>query len=1219
MLNLAKMGATVGDKAAALRKARYLLDRPGAPAKFRKGRRQGNGEEEPERANSMWLGSEKGLAQLGLHRGGEVAEGELALVMQGLHAVTGKQVRRPGIREVRDRESASEAAEVRRAGAVVLERRVNNVDLTFSAPKSVSVVWSQASEGLRLKIEQAMMVATNAMLEYMTGTKPVIQGERGPASGFVASASLHPTARRAHDEEVPSPQLHVHALLVGVLDANGKLKTAATDALFKRDAPLAGGAVARAVLAEELRKLGFQIEWGTGKNGRFFEIRGVPQELVEEWSARTREVENEVARLEQAMGEKLTGRQRAVVAQLTRMAKEDMSPEDIQEVWDRVASRAQFREQEVNALVGGAEERIDPDWLSARAREEILARIWRYGPTVSPAMVDAIVYEIAPMGMSVEDANRLLRQMEQAGELIALEGGRVTTREIRQLERTVLSIATAAASRPGARVSSRALSHGIDAAQRKLGPEKPLDEEQLRAIEQQTRGTAWGTLTGFAGTGKGPVLHAVAEAHRADGWKVVACAIDGSTAQRLGHQIDAQAYTIEQVLNAVEKGTLRIDDRTLIVVEEASKVGLRHWGKLAELTREFGNHLLAVGHTGQLGAIELPGMFAELIEAEAVEHSKLTKIRRHRDPLDPQKEHPWLGEYQLLLDKGDVKAAERAISMLREHGAITMHETRGEAMRALVAQWDHRRRNYKDPRDAILVVHGPNEDVDRVNEMAQQCRLENHELSGDSVEAADRSFRLYAGDVVMLRVGPYRPERDDFGEKHPRRLENGTVGIVRSVDARRGVVNVWVQEPGRDERVVEVSRDKLRAQGSALRLAYAFHPFPLQGATAKDVGVLDGHWSQYKEATYTADTRPELYLYKHVDRETLGTENTEAECWALLAKRWATSQNIDASIRWEQMDDRIAAALPNRAWVPRLGIHDEQADVRAMGALIGARTGPIEIGVGVANPLAGYREVLGERRVRWLEEQARAIQREVAGWELAKLNRRAALAERAMRPLDRGNARESRRIERDRAIAQQQIDRARKQIHALQADLAGEHEAREKPRKISARERREIAERIQVLERQQIQGQRVLRGLAGSEQNLRRRNQHLDQWLATDGKRAALWIALHRERAFRHELAVASVVQWSLEDPGRPLVDLVGPPPSRSDPERREWEALVQEIEHERLSHRVPSPGSAQDRSVHARRGTERRGRVERLREHRGLAPLDPVTLDRATPATELE
>lgn len=54
-----------------------------------------------------------------------------------------------------------------------------------------------------------------------------------------------------------------------------------------------------------------------------------------------------------------------------------------------------------------------------------------------------------------------------------------------------------------------------------------------------------------------------------------------------------------------------------------------------------------------------------------------------------------------------------------------MYATRDESIDALIDGWDTRRRAFDDARDAILVMHGANEDVGRVNTLAQQRRLDS--------------------------------------------------------------------------------------------------------------------------------------------------------------------------------------------------------------------------------------------------------------------------------------------------------------------------------------------------------------------------------------------------------------------------------------------------------------------------------------------------------------
>jgi conjugative relaxase-like TrwC/TraI family protein len=50
------------------------------------------------------------------------------------------------------------------------------------------------------------------------------------------------------------------------------------------------GAFYRSALAQELAKAGYPIEQATGKNGKYFEIAGVPEELRDAFSGRSREV-----------------------------------------------------------------------------------------------------------------------------------------------------------------------------------------------------------------------------------------------------------------------------------------------------------------------------------------------------------------------------------------------------------------------------------------------------------------------------------------------------------------------------------------------------------------------------------------------------------------------------------------------------------------------------------------------------------------------------------------------------------------------------------------------------------------------------------------------------------------------------------------------------------------------------------------------------------------
>lgn len=102
-----------------------------------------------------------------------------------------------------------------------------------------------------------------------------------PALGHGASVILHVRMPTADEEtEVPGPVLHVHSHLAAVLDADEVLRAPNGKMLFGNDAILAAGAAGRAVLAQEIRKFGFGIEGQTGPKGRYFEVAGVPKNLL---------------------------------------------------------------------------------------------------------------------------------------------------------------------------------------------------------------------------------------------------------------------------------------------------------------------------------------------------------------------------------------------------------------------------------------------------------------------------------------------------------------------------------------------------------------------------------------------------------------------------------------------------------------------------------------------------------------------------------------------------------------------------------------------------------------------------------------------------------------------------------------------------------------------------------------------------------------------------
>jgi conjugative relaxase-like TrwC/TraI family protein len=1079
MMTLRKLQVEVGDRRGARAAAAYPLDRADSPAAYAAGEADGT------RAHAMWLGSELALAQLGVHRGHEVRVDELARALEGRHAGTEAEVRRPGSVPARGPDGEPRRIKV-----------VNSFDLTFSAPKSVSLVWSQAGPELREAIEQAMIAAANAALDHVTRTRPVIGGKE-PAEGFAASSALHVSARTAAGDQVPMPQLHVHSHLVGVLDASGNLRTPSSSALYRDCAMREAGAVGRAVLARELEALGFAIEARTGRGRRYFEIAGVPQALIERMSGRSRDVAGWVRDAEAATGGRLSTRVAAQAARATRGPKADVDAVAAQNVWDAHCRELEFGPDAIARLQAQGPSERNAVEVREAARAALLRQVWEEGPTVSRGALRAMAQELAPLGMTTAEITELLHEMQSRGELIALDEWQVTTHAIRSREEYVVRVASDAGRRRDAPLSPDAVDRGIAAAEAELHGHRLL-EEQAHAVRTLSEGAGWMCLTGLAGTGKGPVLQAIAEAHRHEGWTVVAGAVDGATTQRLGRQVGAPAVTIQQLMHRVGAGRLTVDERTLIVIDEAGKVGLREWVGLAKLVDATGARMLAVGDIGQIGAIECPGILDVFLDAQdAIPAARLERVLRHRDPADRSRLHPWLGTYQETLYAGNT---QDAIALLREHGALTVHADRTTAMVGMVDTWMARRTEHGiEARDAILIVHGSNDDVEQVNLLAQERRRQTGELGTESVASLDGVTSFHQHDVVMLRAGPYQPDAEHDSGPRPPRVENGTFGVVRHVDRERDQIWVDFEDPAGGTRLVMLDQRRLRAERDArdpgdqpvatLRLAYAGHPFPMQGATFDYVGSLWGHWSQRLQETYSGDTRARCWLDVHADRASLGHEGDNDAALERLAQRLASSAHRRASVTYA-----LAPGVPIRGRAP--------ADVDAAPRLP-THAPAVEPAETTRDPLEAFRDLLGDARLERIAARAEAVADDVAVLDGAALREARDAGRAALVHLHRPAALEVRRIEHSERTVAERIDAGQGAARRLEAE-------QDASRWLDRRRRQDLREAAAAYHDAVDKDRGVLDVLVERERELREAGVHPEDWLRDHGDAFARGIAAQR-------------------------------------------------------------------------------------------------------------
>src|SRR3984957_15289808 len=473
-------------------------------------------EGEPTQAPGRWLTTPDTLARLGID--GATVEGpEFIALMEGRHPRTGGWLR-------------SEGAGGDRGGGI---------DLTFSAPKSVSVVWALGDEQERREIEAAHAAAGTEAMAHLTETVPTVrrrydgQVYEERAVDLLAAEYRHTTARGVMEGDAPDPQIHSHVVITSAIREDGRLVAVASRPVFRSAREL--GAYYRSALAHELVGRGYQIERGTGKNGRYFEIKGVPRSMLDAFSARSREVARAAERFRAKWGR---APERGELRQLkleNRKAKVLVTYGDLQQALNGAAARFDDITDEPRASRETAG--VAPVEMALEDRVE--QRLTERAATFEPGELRAVLLEQSVGELPPRQALARARTMVAERRILPLENGLLTTLAVRAREQAIERRLGALSPAAGRDVGERAREFAGDRIAERIGAR--LSDEQDHALRVITGPERGAILVGPAGTGKGVVIDAAARAEQLTDHRTLGIAVSGSTAQRLGQDTPARA------------------------------------------------------------------------------------------------------------------------------------------------------------------------------------------------------------------------------------------------------------------------------------------------------------------------------------------------------------------------------------------------------------------------------------------------------------------------------------------------------------------------------------------------------------------------------------------------------------------------------------------------------------------------------------------------------
>jgi conjugative relaxase-like TrwC/TraI family protein len=836
---------------------------------------------EMAQAPGRWLADAETLDRLGIVIGGPVDGADFIALMEGRHPGTGGWLRPEG------------------AGG----GRGGGIDVTLSAPKSVSTVWALGDPWQREQIEAAHARAVEQAIHHLREQVPVVrrrysgQVVEENAKDVIATEYRHTTARGVSGAQAPDPQLHSHVVITGAVREDDRIVAVASRPIFRSAREL--GAFYRSALADELAREGYAIEQGTGKAGRYFEIAGVPRELCEAFSGRSREVARAAERFRARYGRAPERGELRNLALENRRAKTLTTRSDLQRVWTQTARDHGFGPDEAVQLIGASErptaERAIEDRVEAKLTEQ--------HAVFEERDLRAVVLEQAAGEMAPDEALAVAREMVHDRRVLTLEGGRMTTLAVRAQEQAIERRTTQLAQPAGQDVGEIARDNAAREVAERIGG--PLSPEQHHALDVLTGPERAAVLVGPAGTGKGVVIDAVARAEQHAGRATIGVAVSGSTAERLGADSPAlagQTLTLDSLVARANTGGIHVGRDTTVILDEAGMVDHKRLDALTGLVERSGAKLIAVGDGKQLPSIGPGGMFDRLTShAPTVE---LADIHRTKDPAD---QRAWQA-----LRAGE---PERAMAHYASRGQLHLSGTRDQAAEQAVQTWATLTEG-RDIREVALIADAANTEIDRLNARAQHLRAERGELGHHEIPLPGVHYGLREGDLIAF-TAQHRPRGQP-------RVENGTRGQVSTIQERGVIITL-----DGSKRNVQLAGDDL----GSLRLAYAQHVYRQQGATVERSVVLTGGWQTSKETAYVEATRARHGTDWFIARDDLGNEGQDPTRVTRLAQQMCNSRvQVPSLALWERSDHgwepsrdplRLRSALsPTRLLTARIPSRD---------------------------------------------------------------------------------------------------------------------------------------------------------------------------------------------------------------------------------------------------------------------------------------------------------
>lgn len=807
------------------------------------------------------------------------------------------------------------------------EGHVAGYDFTFSAPKGVSAIWSQLPLELRAEIDAAQAAATNAALQYMSDKAGIAR--RGAGGAIKENVSIMAAVWPHGSSRENDPQIHTHSVVLNIARCeDGTYRTIDVETMLRWQSATAS--VYHTELAAQLMtRLGIRCEV---KNGEFvFDAADVPQAVKDAWSKRAQQIAEAIADkgdVSKAMLDKASIE--------TRDSKGELTRAQLLEIWHAQGKEYGFTEAEARDCLNVA---VKPEITRedlVNISQDALNMLTRSQSVFSEAhLAAAIGVRMQGRGVAA-DIDKAVEALKEAQGVVLLENAgdnslaMFSTPQMIELERDMVLNA-----------KEETPQHALQKAfsERAIAERTGISEEQAAAVRHVCNDPhRVSIMEGSAGSGKTFSLAAVKDAYKEAGYNMHLLALSWSAAGVLSAEIkEKNARAIEGFVRDIESGKIALDNKSVVIVDEAGLVGSRHMSKIIAAAKQADAKVILTGDSLQLAPVDAGGAMAALVEECG--GARIDEVRRQGSHVrnDPEKyaSFAWQREAVLQFAHGD---AAKALQAYDAAGCVHFADNHEAAIKAMVEDWKAGRE--ANPNSSQLLLAVDNKSVKELNNQIRAYLKEQGALHGDAVKlqasdmrrAAEAEFAV--GDQIMFRMNDREMGIVGDNDEQRQGVFNRTQGTIRGINhGPDGVPNLQIElaQGG----VVEIRAgeggywDKERG-GVPIQHAYATTVYASQGMTMDRVYCLDSLRLDRKSA-YVAGSRHRVEFHTYASRETIhdrmmsraGADEYrslakmgDGELLEAMAKTWSRAGDKVTTLQYLDLDGKPRAATPTVAARP---------------------------------------------------------------------------------------------------------------------------------------------------------------------------------------------------------------------------------------------------------------------------------------------------------------